>query len=311
MQLVRTDRSFPFSLLANGSVATIGTFDGVHLGHQYLLKRVLAEAVARNLPSVVMSFEPTPKEYFSSGNPPTRLASFREKFETFRKMGFDIFYCPRFGDEMRSIAADTFIRRLLIHAMNVRHLVVGDDFEFARNREGTLEELKRVSGPLGFSVEHVASILAGKERISSTAIRGLLREGDLAGARRLLGRRYRMSGRVIDREGSSRVDHKDVAFLNMRRRRCAVNGVFAVMVHGVGDKPLGGIASVSNGGIDGDTQRKIAVLVLDPSEAPGSAHVDVEFIERISSDAVSGRGVPLLQEMQRHEKKARNILATI
>jgi riboflavin kinase/FMN adenylyltransferase len=309
MYLARKDRSFPFSLVAEGSVATIGTFDGLHLGHQHLLQRVLSEAAERKLPAVVMSFEPTPKEFFSRGEPPGRLTRFREKFEMFDAMGFDIFYCPRFSEEMRNIAVGTFIRRLLIHAMNVQHLVVGDDFEFARNREGTLEELQRASRALDFSVEQVASIVADGERISSTVIRKLLRAGDLQGASRRLGMPYRMCGRVFSGTSEAGNDGKQLAFINLQRRQSPLTGIFAVMVHGLGDTPLNALAAVGKSQASGDSKPRIALRIFDSAELPNGQHIDVEFYEQISGDGNREDDVPLLKTMHRYESKAREILA--
>lgn len=311
MYLARTDRNFPFSLVSRGSVATIGTFDGLHLGHQYLLNRVLSEAAKRDLPSIVMSFEPMPKEFFSNGKPPARLTNFREKFMAFKDMGFDIFYCPRFGEEMRAISADTFIRRLLIHAMNVRHLVVGDDFEFARNREGSLEQLQRVSQTLGFSVEQVASVVAEGERISSTAIRTKLHNGDLAAAQCLLGRRYRMSGRLEGAESETSVNGNEFAYIDLRRRQCALTGVFAVMVHGIGDKPLGAVASIGNLAEGRNSKARLALRFLNRRVSARDTHVDVEFIARIDSEGNSQGGLSALQKLQGYDKEVGKILSRI
>ena len=141
MRLVRHIGEAPFASLANGSVVTIGAYDGLHLGHQQLLERVAAASKARGMPAVVMSFEPTPKEFFAADSPPARLMRFREKFEALQSSDIDIFYCPRFDTQMRSISADDFIRRVLIHGFAAKHIVIGDDFHFARRREGTLEQL--------------------------------------------------------------------------------------------------------------------------------------------------------------------------
>jgi riboflavin kinase/FMN adenylyltransferase len=110
MQLVRHLSDLPFRELERGSVVTIGSYDGLHPGHRHLLDRVIAEATARGVPSIVMSFEPTPKEFFSADAPPARLMRFREKFDALRDYGVDLFYCPRFSEAMRSITADAFIR---------------------------------------------------------------------------------------------------------------------------------------------------------------------------------------------------------
>jgi len=143
MRLARSIDSFPFDLVAEGSVATIGSYDGLHRGHQKLLRHVLDHARKKRLPSIVMSFEPTPKEFFAQKRPPARLMRFREKFEALAEIGVDVFFCPRFDEAMKNISADTFIRRILIHSLNIKHLVIGDDFRFAQDRAGHLQTLQR------------------------------------------------------------------------------------------------------------------------------------------------------------------------
>jgi len=197
MRLVRHINDLPFAQLNAGSVVTIGAYDGLHLGHEQLLERVNTASRELGLPSVVMSFEPTPKEYFAGPAPPARLMRFREKFDALAGHGIDIFYCPRFNARMKDIAADAFIRRILAHGLSSRHIVVGDDFRFAAKREGTLEHLQRASGALGYAVEQVPSIKVGAVRVSSTVIREALWDGELEQATALLGRPYRMSGKII------------------------------------------------------------------------------------------------------------------
>ena len=141
MRLVRHPNDLPYADLAAGSVLTIGAFDGIHLGHRQLLRRVTEVARLTDRPAIVMSFEPTPKEFFLRDSPPARLMRFREKYEALEDRMIDVFFCPRFDAAMRDIAAAAFIRQILIHGLNARHLVVGDDFRFARRREGSLDDL--------------------------------------------------------------------------------------------------------------------------------------------------------------------------
>ena len=237
MRLVRHLSDLPYQDLARGSVVTIGSYDGLHPGHRQLLDRVIAESGKRNVPSVVMSFEPTPKEFFSADAPPARLMRFREKFDALRDYGIDVFYCPRFGPAMRSISADAFIRRILVHGLNVRHIVIGDDFQFARRREGSLVELQRASGALQYSVEQVPSVIVDGIRVSSTAIREALAAGDVARATSLLGRPYRMSGRIVRGRRVGRDLGYATANVDLRRRQSAVMGIYAVRVHGLPDGP--------------------------------------------------------------------------
>jgi riboflavin kinase/FMN adenylyltransferase len=244
MHLVRSPANFPFDRVAAGSVATIGAYDGLHLGHRKLLDSVVRTARKANLPSVVMSFEPTPKEFFSADSPPARLMRFREKFDALREAGINIFFCPRFDDRMRGIAADTFIRQLLIHAMNIRCPVIGDDFRFAAGRSGTVEHLERTGRALGFEVRQEKSVVVAGQRVSSTAIRQALWTGELELATRLLGRHYSMSGKVIAGDGLGRELGYPTANVNLRRRQSAVMGIFAARVRGVAGQPLDAVASV-------------------------------------------------------------------
>ena len=144
MRLIRSTNNFPYELVKSGSILTIGAFDGLHLGHQCLIKNLVKQAKIRCLPSVVMSFEPTPGEFFAKEKPPARLMRFREKFEALEKLGIDIFFCPRFDEDIRDLTADDFIRNLLIQKLNIKYLIIGDDFHFGRNRGGNFEQLERV-----------------------------------------------------------------------------------------------------------------------------------------------------------------------
>jgi len=242
MQLVRSPSQFPFDKVAQGSVVTIGAFDGLHLGHQRLLKRVVREAKDRRMTSVVMSFEPIPTEFFSAEHPPARLMRFREKYEALKEFGIDIFFCPRFNSAMRNIRADEFLRHILIHTLNMRYIEIGDDFRFAKNREGNVEMLKRVSKALDYQVEQAGSVVVDEERVSSTAVRDALWKGELDRATRLLGRHYRMSGTIVEGHKLGRTLGYPTANIGLHRRQSPVMGVFAVRVHGLGAEPLDAVA---------------------------------------------------------------------
>jgi riboflavin kinase/FMN adenylyltransferase len=309
VHLVRTASSFPFARVADGSVATIGAYDGLHLGHQKLLAEVLQTSANVGLPSVVMSFEPTPKEFFAASSPPARLMRFREKFEALAEAGVDIFFCPRFDDRMRSMAADTFIRQLLIHAMNVRQLVIGDDFCFARGGRGTVEHLRRAGRSLDFSVAQVPSVVVDGERVSSTAIRQALWDGDLGHARRLLGRNYSMSGTVIRGDRLGRALGFPTANVNLRRRQSPVMGIFAARVRGLGPRPLDAVASVGTRPTFGGTKPLLEVHIFDFDRDIYGAYIHVDFIARLRSEEKFGGARALIEQMHRDTARAREILA--
>lgn len=309
MRLARTARSFPFPDVADGSVVTIGAFDGLHLGHQALLRQVLDTAAATGLPAVVMSFEPMPKEYFSADEPPARLMRFREKYDALHASGVDLFYCPRFGERMKNIAADTFIRQVLVHTLNLRHLVVGDDFRFARNREGDLGRLRRVAGVLDFSIDQVPSVTVAGERASSTGVRLALAEGDLERATRLLGRPYRMSGKVIRGQQLGHDLGYPTANVNLQRRQSAVMGIFAVRVVGVAEGPLDGVASVGTRPTFAGVKPLLEVHIFDFDGDLYGKYIHVDFIARLREERKFESADALIEQMHRDSAAAREILA--
>ncbi len=309
MRLARTIDSFPFDLVAHGSVATIGSYDGLHLGHQKLLGHVLEYAKAEGIPSIVMSFEPTPKEFFSQERPPARLMRFREKFEALADFGVDVFYCPRFDEAMKNISADTFIRRILIHSLNVNHLVIGDDFRFAQNRAGHLETLQRAGAALGFSVEEMPSVIVDDVRVSSTVIRDALWKGDMEQARRLLGTDYRMSGKVIEGNHMGRKLGYPTANVNLNRLQSAVMGIFAVRVTGRNWGPLDAVASVGTRPTFAGTKPLLEVHVFDFDKDIYGEYIHVDFIARLRSEEKFDDVQELVEQMHRDSARAREILA--
>ncbi|MGI9204308.1 MAG: bifunctional riboflavin kinase/FAD synthetase [Woeseiaceae bacterium] len=309
MLLSRSVHQFPFDRVAAGSVATIGAYDGLHLGHQELLGKVRQVAKERNLPSVVMSFEPTPREFFLSERPPARLMRFREKFEALSATEIDIFYCPRFDTSMKNIAADTFIRQILIHALNIEHLVIGDDFRFAAKRAGDIRMLERAGAALGFTVEQVSSVISNDERVSSTAIREALWEGDLSRARQLLGRDYRMSGQVIVGNRVGRSLGYPTANVNLNRRQSPVMGIFAVRVSGADWGPLDAVASVGTRPTFAGTKPLLEVHVFDFDRDIYGEYIHVDFIARLRSEEKFDDVAKLIEQMDLDSAWAREILA--
>ncbi len=299
----------PHGELAGGSVVTIGSYDGLHPGHRRLLDRVMAEATARGTLSVVMSFEPTPKEFFSADAPPARLMRFREKFDALADCGIDVFYCPRFSEAMRSIAADAFIRRVLVHGLNARHIVIGDDFRFARRREGTVAELQRASAALQYSVEQVPSVIVDGIRVSSTAIREALAAGEVARATALLGRPYRMSGRIVRGRKVGRSLGYATANVDLRRRQSAVMGIYAVRVHGLPEGPVDGVASVGTRPTFDLTKPILEVHLFDFDRDIYGKYIHVDFIEHLRAEEKFESVDALVAQMRIDEDNARSALA--
>lgn len=308
MRLVRTAAEFPFDRVERGSVATIGSYDGLHLGHRKLLDTVLALAGADGLTSIVMSFEPTPREFFSAAQPPARLMRFREKFDALAAYGVELFFCPRFDAGMRNMAADAFIRRLLVHAMNVRHLVIGDDFRFAAGRRGTVDELRRAGRALGFEVHQVPSVMMDGERVSSTAIREALGAGEMTHAARLLGRPYSMSGKVVRGDDLGKTLGFPTANVDLRRRRSPVMGIFATRVRGLSEQPLDSVASVGTRPTFGGTKPLLEVHIFDFDEQIYGRYIHVDFIARLRNEEKFEDEQALVEQMHRDAARARELL---
>jgi riboflavin kinase/FMN adenylyltransferase len=310
MRLVRHLGDLPYEELSGGSVVTIGAFDGIHLGHQRLLRRILDIAAETGLVPVVMSFEPMPREFFQRDEPPARLMRFREKYEALAERDIRIFFCPRFNAAMRDIPAASFIRQILVHGLNARCVVVGDDFRFARRREGSFKELRRAGSALDLSVEQVPSVVVDGIRVSSTAIREALASGDVARATALLGRPYRMSGRIVRGRKVGRTLGYPTANVDLRRRQSAVMGIFAVRVHGLPEGPVDGVASVGTRPTFDLTKPVLEVHLFDFDRDIYGEYIHVDFVEHLRKEEKFESIDDLVAQMKLDEENARSALAS-
>lgn len=299
------------SILPSGCVATIGAFDGVHLGHQRILARVVEEAGQRGLAALAFSFEPTPREYFSRGEePPARLTRLREKVVLLAALGLDWLFCPPFDARMAALDPGEFIGQLLVRTLRVRHLVIGDDFRFGRQRAGTLAGLQAAGPRCGFSVEQVGSVVSNGVRVSSTAVRAALAAGDMAGARSLLGRCYAMTGRVVPGRRLGRELGMPTANINLCRQQSPVAGIFAVRVAGLADGLLPGVASVGTRPTINGSEPLLEVHVFDFDRDIYGHYIEVQFVARLR-DELKFPDLPALQrQMHRDAEAARQVLAT-
>ncbi|HSN72660.1 MAG TPA: bifunctional riboflavin kinase/FAD synthetase [Steroidobacteraceae bacterium] len=289
-------------------VATIGNFDGVHLGHQRMLEALRHRAAALDLPGTVISFEPTPREYFAGTAAPPRLTRFREKFEALANYGVDRFVCLRFDSRMRSIGALAFIDEVLVGQLGVRALVVGHDFRFAHQREGTVELLQAVGPERGFEVEVVEPFEYGGERVSSSRVRAALAAGDLAEAARLLGRPYRITGRVAAGLKLGRRLGFPTANLRLHRRASPLGGVFAVRVQGGGLTNAPGVASLGTRPTVNGKEPLLEVHVFDFDGDLYRARLDVDFVSRLREERWFPSIDALVEQMRHDALEARRTL---
>jgi riboflavin kinase/FMN adenylyltransferase len=293
---------------ATGCVATIGGYDGLHLGHQAILARVRELAAERAAATLVFSFEPLPKEYFAPDEPPARLTRFRERAVLLERMGIDRFFFPRFDGVMQRISRGQFID-MIVRVLKPSVLVVGDDFRFAHRREGRVADLVTAGRGHGFSVEQVGSVYADGERVSSTAVRQALRAGRLEEARRLLGRRYAMCGRVVRGQRLGRTLGFPTANVNLERRASPLGGIFAVRVRGLGPRALDAVASLGTRPTVDGTRPLLEVHIFDFDRDIYGRMIEVEFVARLRDELRFPSLESMTEQMHRDCAEARAILA--
>ena len=312
MKICRTLAAVKRQRDSGGCVATVGAYDGVHLGHQAILAEVKAQSQRMGLPSAVFSFEPMPKEYLRPDNPPARLSRFREKFKLLEQLGVDEIYCPRFDESMRQLDPDTFIRQLLVDGLAVKHLVVGDDFRFAAQRAGTLDDLRRTGKQHGFKVSVIPPVYADGERISSTAVRAALAAGDLAKARAMLGRHYMMSGRVVHGHQLGRALGFPTANIPVKRRKTATMGIFAVRVHGLAEGRLEGVANLgTRPTVGGGGEALLEVFIFDFDRDIYGSYLDIDLVARLRDELKFPDLDSMIVQMHKDVANAKGILAAI
>lgn len=224
MKLLRLNALSP-SLQLPKTAVTIGNFDGVHLGHQAMISQLKNIAKPLGLKTMVIVFEPQPLEFFKGYEAPPRISSLREKVEHLTELGIDYIVVAKFNDAFRSLSAQAFAD-LLKHKLNAHSLVLGDDFHFGKNRQGNKEFLSNY----GFQVTNLHTVELNGERVSSTRIRQVLQEGNLAQAAQLLGRPYSMIGRVQYGDQIGRTLNFPTINVAMNRHKPCLNGIYAVEV---------------------------------------------------------------------------------
>jgi riboflavin kinase/FMN adenylyltransferase len=291
-----------------GCVATIGNYDGVHRGHQHMLAVLVRRARELGLPATVMTFEPTPREYFEGRDAPARLTRLREKLQALARYQVDRVVCLRFDARFAAIGARSFEDDLLGARLGVRHIVVGHDFRYARAREGTVGSLRAAGARLGFAVEEVSPFEIDGVRVSSSLIRAALEAGDVPAATRLLGRPYRISGRVQCGERLGRKLGFPTANLALHRKVIPLWGIFAVRVSGVGLDSQPAVASLGTRPTLDGTVPLLEVHLFDFDGELYGRTLDVDFIVRLRDEQRFDSLEALVEQMHRDAAQARRQL---
>ncbi|BCM25823.1 bifunctional riboflavin kinase/FAD synthetase [Methyloradius palustris] len=282
---MQVHRHFPEDISGPAKIApsalAIGNFDGVHLGHQALLAKLVHTAHEQNLKSVVMTFEPHPREFFTPEQAPARLTSLREKLEFFADAGVEQIYICRFNQRFSAITAESFMQDILKTALNAKAILVGDDFRFGAKRHGGIVDLRDA----GFHIISVPEVKFCDVRISSTGIRDALKVGALLQAKSFLGRNYSISGKVVHGAKRGRQLGFPTANVHMRHERPALTGVYAVKLT---DAALNVHAGVANMGVRptvaGIPKLSLEVHLFDFDADLYGQHVHVSFLHKIRDE---------------------------
>jgi len=267
-----------------GCVATIGNFDGVHIGHQVIIEQVQERAAKLGLPSVVVVFEPQPQEYFRAGAAPARLMRFREKLVALRALKIDYLLCLKFSDRLHEMSALQFIDQVLVSALNIKHLVIGDDFRFGNDRAGDFALLSQVGNECGYSVENTRTVEIDSERVSSTRVRNALDGNDFDLAERLLGHPYTITGCIVHGRKLGRQLGVPTANVSLGRKNLVLKGVYAVEATLESGVCLQGVANIGvRPTVDG-LQPSLEVHLFDFDDSIYGEHLQVVFKRRIRDE---------------------------
>ena len=265
---------------------TIGSFDGVHLGHQAILQQVIDRAKRLDSLAVALTFEPQPQEYFSAETAPPRLMRMREKIEALLDVGMDLVVCLRFNHKLRSLTAAEFVQNILVDGINTQHLIVGDDFRFGCDRKGDFDALVAMGREMGFTVQNTQTVERQSQRVSSTLVRQLLHQSEFDQVNRLLGRPFSINGKVTFGQQLGRKLGFPTANVNLNRFRAPLSGVYAVWVDIEGEQHrLKGAANVGVRPTIGDVVKPILeVHILDFDRQIYGRRITVEFAHKIRDE---------------------------
>jgi riboflavin kinase/FMN adenylyltransferase len=289
-----------------GCVVTIGAFDGVHLGHQAVIRHLQDKSRELGVPSLVIVFEPLPREYLAPLKAPARLMSFREKFFAMRALGVDRLLRVQFNESLRAMSAQQFLDDIFVAGLGVRYVVLGDDFRFGNDREGDLEFIRQQGPRHGYEARPTPTLSIDGERVSSTRIREALESADFAEAERLLGRAYSISGKVVYGRQLGRTLGTPTANLQLHRLRAPLSGVYVVEVSGAG---LDGVPGVANVGVrptvDDSIKANLEVHLLDREIALYGQHIEVTFRRKLRDEQKFGSVDELRDNIARDIENAR------
>jgi riboflavin kinase/FMN adenylyltransferase len=293
-----------------GCVLTVGNYDGVHLGHQKMIGVLRQRAAELRSTATVLVFEPSSKEFIDPEGAPPRLTRWREKFLALAGHGVDRLVTLRFDETMRAMTPQRFVE-LIVDGLGTRHIVVGNDFRYGCNAGGTIDSLRAAGEARGFGVEQIPPFVFDGVRVSSTAVRERLGRSDFAGAQRLLGRPYRMLGRVVHGRELGRALGFPTANMRLMRRRPPLQGIMAVRVFGIAPQALTAVASLGTRPTVDGTDMLLEVHVFDFVGDLYGREIEVEFVAKLRDEVKFDSLDALIVQMKVDAEQARDLLSKV
>lgn len=297
--------------LNTGCALTIGNFDGVHRGHQSLLVSLQKQAIRLQLPMVVLLFEPQPGEYFKGKQAPARLYRLREKIQTLQACGVDYVYCLKFNRQLANMSPVEFAEQFIFSRLNAKHILLGADFRFGRDRAGDLALLQKLSHKHGSTVEIYPDFCLDKARVSSTQIRHALYLGDMARTEALMGRKYSLCGRVMQGNGMGRQWGVPTANLNVTLGTLPLNGVFCVQVRRKNNDLHAGVANIGNRPTIDGSKNILEVHLFDFNESLYGEMLQVSFLHKLRDEIKFSSMDALITQIHVDVAAARNMYELI
>lgn len=284
MKLIRGLHNLSESSLSQSAV-TIGAFDGVHRGHQEVLAHLKREADARGLATTVITFEPLPGEFLFPDRAPPRLMTFREKFEALADQGIDNLLCLRFNNGLRTMSPRAFVEDIFVKGLNARYIAFGDDFRFGKDRAGDLSFTQSLAQEFDYEVVPTSTFDIAGERVSSTRIRTTLVDADFAEAASLLGKPFKLSGKVLKGKQLGRTIGSPTANIALKRVKSPLHGVYAVRVSGSGLSNVAGVANVGvRPTVNDGTLANLEVHLFDFDGDLYGERLSVEFMTKLRDE---------------------------
>jgi len=308
MELIRGKHNLTDRL--QGSVITMGNFDGMHLGHQALLHKVEEVGKQLKLPTVLITFEPQPKEFFAKRQTVPRLMRLREKCVVLQGYAIDYVLCLRFNQSLANLSAEDFVKQILIDQLGVKAIIIGDDFCFGAKRAGNLALLKKCGERYNFQAIAVPTVIFKKERVSSTRVRHALQVGDMKLVHELLGRPYCLCGKVVYGEQRGRDLGFPTANINLHRELVPLSGVFVIRALGLGDKPYDGVANVGIRPTFNGTRVLLEVYLFDFNAEIYGHQLQVEFLHKLRDEVRFDSVEKLIKQIRQDVIDAKKVLGT-